>query len=123
MPYATRSPVQRTYKGRFTGINGASPTSYSLDPGVSVTRTGEGVYRINLPPPVAGFKSIAMSVNDTGEVHELSWATSVPNRTVTITHKTCAYADVATGPVVEDVVAEVHFTITVEESDTIGAGI
>ena len=124
MGYTNRSPTQRTYSGRFTGINGANPTAYKLDPGLSVTRTGEGVWRVQLPPPVAGFKSVVVAANDTGEFHEVSWALDVPNRRVTITHKTCSYATiVSAGPVAEDVVDEINFIIVVEESDTIGSGI
>lgn len=119
----TGSPVQKTYKGRYTGINGADPATYKVDPGVTLTRTGEGVTKITLPAPLAGFKSVVAVCNDTGEYHELSWALSVSARTVTITHKTCAYADIVTGPAAEDVVGEVNFEITVEMSDVVGAGI
>jgi hypothetical protein len=124
MAWTNRSPTQRTYSGRFTGINGVSPSSYKLDPGLVVTRTGEGVYRIQLPSPLAGFKSVQMSCNDTGEYHELSWALDVPNKRVTVTHKTCSYATiVSAGPAAEDVVDDINFIIVVEESDTIGSGI
>jgi hypothetical protein len=119
----TGSPVQKTYSGRYTGINGADPTSYKLDPGCTLARTGEGVVKLTLPGPVAGFKSVVAVCNDTGEYHELSWALSVSAKTVTFTHKTCAYADIVTGPAAEDVVSEVNFIVVVEESDCVGAGV
>lgn len=129
-PVMSGSPVRKTYSGRFTGINGADPTAYVLDPGiVPPVRTGEGVWVLVLPGPIANFKSITAAVNDVGEVHELSWATSLANAsynnrpTITFTHKTCAYADVVAGPAAEDVVNSINFHIQVEESDCIGAGI
>lgn len=120
----TGSPVQKAYSGRYTGINGADPTTYKVDPGITLTRTGEGVVKITLAGPVAGFKSVVASCNDVGEYHELSWALDVTAKTVTITHKTCSYATiVSAGPAAEDVVSEVNFIIVVEESECIGSGI
>jgi hypothetical protein len=119
----TVSPVQRVYSGRFTGINGAAPTSYVLDNGIAVTRSGEGVYVVTLPSPMKAFKSVGCWVNDTGEFHEVSWALSNSARTITITHKTCAYADIATGPAAEDVVADINFVAVVEIADIPGSGV
>jgi hypothetical protein len=125
------SPVRRTLSGRFTGINGANPTSYKLDAGIDPpVRTGEGVWVVVLPGPIAGFKSARCTPNDTGEYHEVTHALSLANAsynnqpTITITHKTCSYATiVSAGPAAEDVVDEINFHIEVEESDCIGAGI
>lgn len=119
----TVSPVQTIYSGNFAGINGADPTTKVLDNGITLTRSGEGVFVLTLPHPVKDFKSVIVAVNDTGEVHEVSWVTSASARTITITHKTCAHADVATGPAAEDVVANINFIAVVEESDTFGAGL
>lgn len=119
----TGSPVQKTFCGRYTGINAASPTTYKVDPGITLTRTGEGVTKITLPGPIAGFKAIFVCCNDTGEYHEVSWTSSVSLKTVTITHKTCAYSAIASGPAAEDVVDDINFRIVVEETDCIGAGI
>ncbi len=117
------SPVEKIYSGRFTGINGAAPTSYTTDVGIAITRTGEGVYVVTLPSPLKAFKSVVVVCNDTGEFHEVSWALSASARTITITHKTCAYADIATGPAAEDVVSDIEFIALVELADVPGTGV
>lgn len=130
-PVMSSSPVKRTMSGSFVGINGANPTSYKSDAGVDApVRTGEGVWVIVLPGPIAGFKTVHVWANDTGEFHEVSCAKSLSNSsynnqpTLTITHKTCSYATiVSAGPAAEDVVDEINWRIEAEESDCIGAGI
>lgn len=130
-PIMSGSPVKKVLEGQFVGINGADPTSYKLDPGiVPPVRTGEGVWVLVLPGPIAGFKRAHAWANDAGEFHEVTCAVSTSNAsynnrpTVTIAHKTCSYATiVSAGPAAEDVVDAIHFIISVEESDCIGAGI
>jgi hypothetical protein len=123
MGWTNPSPVRRTYAGSFTGINGVAPATFVVDPGIVITRTGEGVYVLTFPPPLAGFKASLFVANDTGEYHELSWVESASARTITLTHKTCAYASIASGPAAEDVVGDINFWVVVEESNTIGSGL
>jgi hypothetical protein len=121
-PSMTRSPKSMTWRGSFTGINN-DVSNVVVDDGITVARSDEGVFVVTIPAPVAGIKHVDVNVNDTGEVHEVSWATSVANRTLTITHKTCAWADVASAPAAQDVVAQINFAVTVELSDVPGTGL
>lgn len=92
-PVVSGTPKKVLYAGKFTGINGASPTTYKLDPGVTVARSGEGVWVVTLPRPIGGYKAILCQATDNdGQVHDLQYTSSVANRTVTLTHKTATYA-------------------------------
>lgn len=117
------NPNKKTFSGRFTGINGANPTAYRQDPGVAApVRTGEGVWVIELPPCIKYFISARAMCSATGAFHEVSWALNTQNSsynnnpTLTITHKTCAYTDIASGPAAEDVVADIHWSVEVAET-------
>ena len=88
----TGSPLQKVYSGRFTGINGVAPTTYTTDPGIAITRSGEGVYVITLPSPLKGFKSvIARATSADGNAHDINWTLSASARTITVTHRTAAF--------------------------------
>jgi len=115
-PVESVNPTTVVISGSYVGINGASPTTV-VGSGFTVARSGEGVCVVTFAKPLKGFVSAQAWANDTGEYHEVSWATSVANRTLTITHKTCAYADIATGPAAEDVCAEIGFRVEIIESD------
>ena len=119
------SPVRKTYCGRFTGINGASPTSYTLDQGCSVARTGEGVWVVTLPAPLKQFKAVSVGcTDDDGKYHAVSYTLSASARTITITHVMCTYATiVSAGPVADDVIDEIYFRADVELGDVPGSGI
>jgi hypothetical protein len=110
---------ERVYSGHFVGIDAADPTTKVIGLGVTVTRSGEGVWVVTLPKPLAGFKGCyAKATDDDGAFHSTEFVTSVSGRTVTITHKTVAYASIASGPSAQDVVDEVDFTCVVILSDT-----
>lgn len=88
----TCSPVQKVYSGKFTGINGAAPTTYKLDNGVAVTRSSEGVHVITLPSPLKAFKSVICAATDNGgNRYECNWVLSDSARTITVTHRTAAH--------------------------------
>lgn len=96
-PVMSGTPKKVIYAGKFTGINGASPTTYKLDPGVSVARSTEGVWVVTLPRPIGGYKAILCQATDNdGNVHDLAYTSSVANRTVTITHRTATQAVAST---------------------------
>lgn len=123
-PVTCVSRKQRDYSGRFTGINGADPTSYVLDDGVTVTRQGEGEWDIVLPPPVAGFKSVVVQWADNGGAfHDVTHVVDVATRTITVTHRTCAFADIVSGPAASDIIDEINFIAKVELSDIPGSGV
>lgn len=87
----TGSPVQKHFAGRFAGINGASPTTYFLDNGVLVSRTGEGLHVVTLPAPMKQFKSVIVQATDNdGNAHDVAYALDASARTITITHRTAA---------------------------------
>jgi len=93
----TGSPCQKTYSGRFTGINGAAPTTYKLDDGVVVTRSGEGVFVVTLPSPMVQFKSVVVQATDNdGNAHDVAYTLSASARTITITHRTAAITTLGT---------------------------
>jgi hypothetical protein len=93
----TTSPVQKIYSGRFAGANGADPTSKTVDVGVSVTRSGEGVWVVTLPSPMKAFKAVTCWATDNdGNAHDVQYALNATNRTITITHKTATYATLDT---------------------------
>ena len=119
------SPARKLYSGRFAGINGASPTSYVLDQGVTVARSGEGVWVVTLPSPLKNFKRVSVGYSDNDNAfHEVTYALSASARTITITHRTCSYATiVSAGPAAEDVVDEIWFTAEVEIGDLPGANV
>jgi hypothetical protein len=119
------SPVQKVYSGKFDGANGANPSTYTLDNGITVTRSGEGVFVLTLPSPMKAFKSVCVTANAalaTG-FHHISWSTSDSARTITITHNTCAYTDIATAPAANDVTVQINFIAVVEGADVPGSGI
>lgn len=122
-PVVSGTPKKVVYAGNFAGADGVNPTVLTVDPGITVTRTGEGVWAVLLPRPVAGFKAVTVTASDDdGAFHDVAYTTS--GRTITITHRTCTYATiVSAGPVVQDVVDKVAFIAVVEESDVPGAGV
>lgn len=117
-PLCAPSPYLKTVSGHFAGINGADPTSV-VGSGFTVTRSGEGVWVVTFPKPVAGIISPRAWVTDAdGAYHEVTWTTSVANRTLTITHRWCTYATIeAVGPVVDDVVDQISFEAVIVLSD------
>lgn len=103
---------QKDFSGYWVGINGADPATYKLPRGVTLVRAGEGVWTLTLPKSVAVVESARFQANDTGEFHEVTHTRS--GRVFTVTHKTCAWASIASGPAAEDVVDEIHFSIKVQ---------
>lgn len=96
-PVLSATPKKMIYAGKFAGINGASPSTYKLDPGVTVARSGEGVWVVTLPRPIGGYKAIlCQATDDDGNAHDLAYTSSVANRTVTITHRTATQAVAST---------------------------
>jgi hypothetical protein len=116
----------RVYRGWFVGINGATPTS-KVTPGITLARTGEGTWTLVPVEKCAGLVNATVTVEENdGAYHEVlvtSSAVSSGTLTVTVRHRQCAYADIATGPAAEDVIDRIHYTITVAESDVPGAGV
>lgn len=91
-PVKTASPCQKVISGRFTGINGATPTTYKLDSGVVLARSGEGVWTITLPPPAKNLKAFVAQFTDAaGAAHDLAWTWTAATRLITLTHRTAAY--------------------------------
>lgn len=120
----TRSPKQMMWSGRFVGINGADPTTLTVDDGVTVERTGEGVWDVVLPLPVAGFKSVVVGWADNGGAyHEVTHVVDVATATITITHNTVAFASIASGVAASDIIDEINFIAVVELSDVPGTGL
>lgn len=113
----TTAPHVVTISGSFAGINGATPTTV-VGRGFSVARSGEGVWVVTFEAPLAGFISAQCWVNVASAFHTVSWATSASDRTLTITHSTCSYANIASSPAAEDVAAEIGFRVDLLTSDT-----
>lgn len=96
-PVLSATPKKMIYAGKFAGINAASPTTYKLDPGVTVARSGEGVWVVTLPRPIGGYKAILCQATDNdGNAHDLAYTSDVSARTVTITHRTATQAVAST---------------------------
>lgn len=116
----------KTYTGYFVGINGANPTT-KVGRDVAIARTGEGTWTIIPSEKVAALVSATVTVEENAttfhEVRVTSSAISAGTLTVTIRHRTCAYADIATGPAAEDVIDKIHFNIVVALSDVPGNGV
>jgi hypothetical protein len=108
-PLKSPNANQKLYSGKFVGINGAAPTSYTLDNGVAVTRSSEGVHVITLPSPMKAFHSvIVQAVDNDGNTHDCNWVLSDSARTITVTHRTAAgttLGSVAVDATITDVAA------------------
>lgn len=113
----TVAPSVVTISGSFAGIDGATPTTV-VGKGFTVARSAEGVWVVTFEAPLAGFISAQCWVNVASAFHTVSWATSAANRTLTITHITCAFANIVTGPAADDVAAEIGFRVDILTSDT-----
>jgi hypothetical protein len=103
---------------KFTGVNGAAPTVDEAH-GVSATvsRSGEGVWVVTLKGAVKAMAVVGLrQVSGNSAYHELTHTESVSAKTVTITHKTCAYADIATGPAADDMAGQITLTVLVREA-------
>lgn len=103
---------------KFTGVNGAAPTVDEAH-GVSATvaRDNEGVWTVTLKGAVKAMAVVGVStVSGDTDYHELTYTESVSAKTVTITHKSCAYADIATGPAADDIAGQITLTVLVREA-------
>lgn len=103
---------------KFTPTNGAAPTVDEAH-GVSATvsRTGEGVFEVALKGGVKAMAVVGVNnIPPASAYHVLTFAESVTNKTVTITHKTCAYADIATGPAADDMAGQITLAVLVREA-------
>lgn len=86
-------------------VPGATPTIQEAWGVKSVARNGgAGLYRITLADKAPGFVvKVDYNENDTTLYHVVRCETfSVTNGTVDISHKSVAFADVATGPTASD---------------------
>jgi hypothetical protein len=91
-------------------VPGATPTvSESWGVRTVARNGGAGLYRITLADKHPGFVALVQEVeNDTTLYHVLRVETySVANSTIDISHKSVAFADVATGPAASDSVDEI----------------
>lgn len=96
-PVLSTSPKAVLYSGRFTGINGAAPTSYKLPNGASLYRSSEGTWVITLPKPMSNFKHVHVTATDNdGVQHDVQYTLSASNRTITVTQATGRFASVTT---------------------------
>lgn len=125
-PSHSSGNLHKTYEGYFVGINGATPTT-KVTPQVTLARTGEGTWTLVPDEKVAALVSAHVTAEENdGAFHEVmitSAAISSGTLTVTVRHRTVAYASIASGPTAEDVIDKIHYRITVATSDTIGAGV
>lgn len=117
-PTKTVTPCARVVSGQFVGINAASPTTV-IGNGFTVTRTGEGVWDVLFPLPFAAFLAVHVSCTaaDMATVnHAVGWTYSNTTRKVTITHYQGTWSGIS-GMAAEDVIAKIHFTAHILESD------
>lgn len=125
-PARTNGAHYKTFEGSFVGINGASPTSF-VGQDVTITRTGEGTWTLVPQDNVAALVSATVTCEENDNAyHEVlitSATVSSGTLTVTVRHRTVAYASITSGPTAEDVVDRIHFRITVALSDVPGAGV
>lgn len=107
-------PLHRLALARFTP-NGTNPPTMGESHGcdLQVTRSSAGVYVVTFSSPVV--KDICVlecsGVPGDANYHQLSYAVSQANRTVTVTHSTCTFASIASGPAASDTSGEITVMI------------
>lgn len=77
----------------------------------SVTRSGAGVYTVNLTPGFKAVLPLVQIVDDGTTNYHWTEATATTTSTISVRHRTHAFADVATAPTASDTVDEICVTI------------